>query len=71
MAISKSGELSHTKSFDVFDVLAVKEVYAPKRKQGESELQLHDQSASYSRRVLPAFVAHRVRDPIRVGAAKR
>jgi len=33
----KSGELSYAKCLDIFNALAVKEVYAPKRKQGESE----------------------------------
>lgn len=36
---------------DSVDALQVKEVYAPKRKQGESERQLHDQNVSHSSRV--------------------
>jgi hypothetical protein len=44
---------------DNFDALRVKDVYAPKRKQGEREHQLHNENASYSRRVLPASVVYR------------
>jgi hypothetical protein len=42
---------------DSFDALRIKDVYAPKRKQGESKLQLHHKNASYSRRVLPSPTA--------------
>ena len=33
----KSGELSYAECLDSFDALRLKNVYAPKRKQGESE----------------------------------
>jgi hypothetical protein len=58
-AISKGGELSYTKSLDIFDALGVKDVYAPKRKQGEREHQLHDQNAPNPRRVLCAPASDR------------
>src|SRR6476659_7267148 len=46
---------------DNFDALRVKDVYAPKRKQGES--------ASYPRRDLPALTTRRLRDPTRARTA--
>jgi hypothetical protein len=36
-AISKNGKVFYTKSLDSFDALRLKNVYAPKRKRGESE----------------------------------
>ena len=34
---SKSGDFSHTKSLDIFDVLRVEEVCSPVRERNESE----------------------------------
>ncbi len=53
------------KNLDRFDALGVKGVYAPERKQGEREHQLHDQNASCPKRVLSAAACRRLRHPVR------
>jgi len=50
---------THEHNGDFVNALAVKEVYAPKRKQDESEHWLHDQSAANPRRVLCAPASDR------------
>ena len=58
------------KNLDRFEALGVKGVYAPERKQGEREHQLHDQNASCSRPVLPASADRCVRDSVRTGGTE-
>src|SRR5262245_62821498 len=70
-AISKSGDVFYTKTLDIFDALRLKNVYALKRKQDESEHQLHNQNASHSRRVLPVSAPVCLCDSARARAAIR
>jgi hypothetical protein len=58
------------KNLDRFDALGVKRLYALKRKKGEREHQLRDQSAPYSRRMLPASADRYVHDSVRAGGTE-